>query len=258
MPPVLCLYKPIGLTPLQAIEQLRKRYPEYADSKLSYAGRLDPMAEGLLLILVGEANKKRGHYQALAKEYEFSVLFGVSTDTYDTLGKVTHQTNQPMSQKKIMSLLTTLLPSFLGKHFQPYPPYSSRTVHGKPLYYWARRNKLSEIIIPQKEIEIYDLKLLHATRITKQILQTIILTRIAGIHGNFRQTEIIAEWKQFFLKNNTPPFALATLRVSCSSGTYIRSLAHEFGKKLGTHALAFSITRTRIGKYSLADMIYFD
>jgi len=88
MQKVLNLYKQTGVTPLQTIKQLQKRYPEYQDSKLGYAGRLDPMAEGVLLVLVDEENKKRRTYESLEKEYEFYMLFGVKTDTYDILGKM--------------------------------------------------------------------------------------------------------------------------------------------------------------------------
>src|SRR5579871_234239 len=88
MQTILNLYKPIGKTPLEVIREFQIQNPEYQNVKLGYAGRLDPMAEGVLLVLVGEENKKRKEYERLKKEYEFTVLFGIETDSYDALGTV--------------------------------------------------------------------------------------------------------------------------------------------------------------------------
>jgi tRNA pseudouridine55 synthase len=69
MEQVITVNKPIGLTPLQAVTQFRKKFPLYASEKIGYAGRLDPMAEGLLLLLVGDNNKTKEQYEQLDKEY---------------------------------------------------------------------------------------------------------------------------------------------------------------------------------------------
>ena len=82
------IHKAVGQTPLEAIEQLRIQTPELYQVKLSYAGRLDPLAEGVLLVLVGEANKERDAYLGLDKVYEFEMVLGVRTDSYDLLGLV--------------------------------------------------------------------------------------------------------------------------------------------------------------------------
>jgi hypothetical protein len=80
------LYKKIAETPLQALKRLRRRRPELADARLSYAGRLDPMACGILPVLVGEENDRRENFLGRDKTYVFTVLFGVATDTFDLLG----------------------------------------------------------------------------------------------------------------------------------------------------------------------------
>src|ERR1700749_2760200 len=85
---VLNLYKKLGETPRERLERLRIQKPHYAHEVLSYAGRLDPMAEGVLLCLVGSANKRRELYLDMSKEYKLDVLFGFSTDTYDILGRI--------------------------------------------------------------------------------------------------------------------------------------------------------------------------
>ena len=174
MSDVIPIYKALGETPYQAILKFKKRFPEYMNVKISYAGRLDPMAEGLLLLLVGEENQKRKKYENLSKTYEFTVLLGIATDTYDILGKIVHSPNLNSHLINNSSIVESgdgtsmdygkwqmenILKSFLGKRVQPYPPYSSKAVKGKPLYWWARENRLDEIEIPTKVIEIYDIKL---------------------------------------------------------------------------------------------------
>ena len=90
MKKLLVLNKREGETPLEALENWRLKHKKYKDVKMTYAGRLDPMASGLLVILAGEETKNKEKYLGLDKEYEFEVLFGFSTDTYDILGKIQH------------------------------------------------------------------------------------------------------------------------------------------------------------------------
>ncbi|MCA9363758.1 hypothetical protein KC727_00880, partial [Candidatus Kaiserbacteria bacterium] len=78
--------KRIGETPLEAAERLRVTLGLSADIPLAYAGRLDPMASGKLLVLIGDECKKQEQYHTLDKEYTFEVLFGVRSDTADVLG----------------------------------------------------------------------------------------------------------------------------------------------------------------------------
>src|SRR6185436_8316630 len=93
---VLRLCKNLGETPLACIERFRSERPEYAKTNMTYLGRLDPMAEGLLLVLAGNTKDKQ-QYLDSDKAYEFEVLWGFETDTYDILGLVTGA--GPMPQK---------------------------------------------------------------------------------------------------------------------------------------------------------------
>ena len=83
---ILNIYKPVGISPLDAIKTLKEKYPELKDEKMTYAGRLDPLAEGVLLILAGNAVYEKEKYLKLDKEYEAEILFGFNTDTYDIFG----------------------------------------------------------------------------------------------------------------------------------------------------------------------------
>lgn len=263
MKKVLNLYKPVGYTPLQLIKQLKRKYPQYKDKKLAYAGRLDPMAHGVLILLVEPETKKRKKYQSLDKEYEFKILFGVETDTYDVLGipqKV--HASQSMKSKRDDKTGTESLPvlseskvdkiarALVGKQMQKYPPYSSKTVKGRPLFWWARKGKLNEIEIPEKKIEIYsaefkNLKMVDGKKLKKKIIQM-----IEKVEGDFRQEEIIKGWNNF-LKRDDKKYPVATLNINCTSGTYVRGLAHQIGQNLSTGAIALEILRKRVGDYKL-------
>jgi len=259
MKPFLLINKPQGLTPFQVITKLKAMNAELTHETIGYAGRLDPMADGLLLLLLGEENKKRKTYEDLEKTYETDILIGVSTDTYDLLGKVASTLNAynpvdpDLISDPIQKHIQDILPSFLGQQTQPYPPFSSQPVNGKPLFYWARENKLDEITIPTKNVTIHSIELLSMKTIETDELHYLIQHRISKVDGNFRQEEILALWNEFFTATKQKKFQVVKLRVTCTSGTYIRSLAHSLGEKLGIGALAMTITRTHVGDFSLAD-----
>lgn len=248
---MLLLNKPVGLTSLEALEQFKKKHPEYKTSKLSYAGRLDPLAQGLLLVLVDSDNKDREKYQGLVKSYEFSVLFGVSTDSYDFLGKITTYTNNFVLDK---TYLGKILPQFIGKQEQYFPPYSSKPVNGKALFWWARQQRLNEITIPKKVINIIDLRLTGFEKINEKKIQEIIFKKLEKVTGDFRQEEILADWTDFF-KAKKQNFDLAHFKITSSSGTYVRTLVHDIGEKIKIPVLTFSIKRTQIGDYKLTDVL---
>ena len=245
MEKVLSLYKKEGETPLECLNRFRLEQPEYKEAVLSYVGRLDPMAEGVLLVVVGEENKNREAYLGLDKVYEVEVLFGVTTDTGDILGKVVEVS------KSVVESNFDFLKSFIGPFTQKYPHYSSKTVNGKPLFQWAREGKLDEIEVPEKSVEIFDVKLksnfiLSGEEILKQVEE-----RIKKVNGDFRQEEITNSWKEHvtpFIKEN---FSFITIEVSCSSGTYMRTLSEEIGKKLGVPAIAWRIKRLKVAQYKV-------
>lgn len=254
MKSVIELYKYTSETPLEAIERFRKENPEYATVKLGYAGRLDPMAEGLLLILVGDENKKKKEYELLPKEYEFSFIPGIETDSYDMMGMIRSYT-KPSSIHDIQQRLTTIIPFFIGRSEQPYPPYSSARANGKPLYYWTRRNLLHTVEIPSKIVDITTISFLkNETKSIDEIAKNAI-GRIENVNGDFRQIDIIDAWKQFAKKHQNDIFPVFHYSATVSSGTYIRSLVHSIGIKLACKAVTYSITRKKIGEFNLSDFV---
>lgn len=249
---VLLVGKPVGLTPLQVVKAVQKERATLSGKKIGYAGRLDPMAEGLLLLLVGDENKKRKSYEDLPKTYEFSLLLGIETDTYDILGKITQGPlfGKTFSKKQIEKVSTLLI----GKKNVEYPPYSSAVYKGKPLYYWARKGLLSTITIPKRDRVIFSLNILHVKSWNAQELKEYVYARIEKVDGDFRQEEILSDWKNLLGEQNDN-FVVVDFVIKCSSGTYIRSVCSEIGKSLGTCGIALSIKRTQIGTYNLTDAL---
>lgn len=252
MTEVLNVYKPIGLTTFGLIQRLRQVYPQYAQATLGFAGRLDPMAEGVVLILVGEENNHREKYLGLDKEYVFEVLFGFATDTFDALGLISEIKD---FESERLSNIKKVLRKYQGEFVQVFPPYSSKHVEGKALFQWAAEGRLHEIRMPQAQRTVHSLELLTTSSIEKAVLRARIETNISKVKGLFRQKEIIANWKEVLQKESRENYTIAHVGAVVSSGTYIRSLAQEIGKEMGSAALALSIKRTRVGEYREKDSL---
>lgn len=259
MPEILryvLLEKAVGQTPLECLELWRKDKPEFKNTPLAYAGRLDPMASGLLLVLIGEECKNQTNYHHLDKEYEFETLFGTHSDSGDVLGIVSETDKKIVTESEIKNIL----PEFIGDMEVPYPIFSSKTVQGKPLHTWTMENRLHEITIPTRKSEIFELELLSHKSLSRKEITEISLAKIETIPpvtdlrkalGNdFRRPDIRIAWANFS-KTGSPAdqFSIAKIRCLCSSGTYMRTLAEMIAQKLNTKGLAFSINRTKIGHY---------
>ncbi len=248
---ILVVYKKPGQTPLEAINKAKEERPKWKHLPVTYAGRLDPLAEGALLLLAGEECLKKDEYLALPKEYEATILFGFTTDTYDLMGLITDSTLLP-EDTSFVSNIEKIIPRFTGRIRQSYPPYSSRTVNGKPLYQWAREGKLDEITIPSHDVFVESIDVLDVGEISKDKLHKKIREDIARVNGDFRQDEILKLWGDTFSRLETPEvFPTLTIRIKCGSGVYVRALAHELGQKIGVPALALKIVRTKVGEYSI-------
>lgn len=246
---VLNLYKQMGETPRERLERLRTQKPEYANEVLSYAGRLDPMAEGVMITLVGSANKMRDAYLDMSKEYVFDVLFGFSTDTYDILGRVMETGDTANINKKTVE---RELNEFRGHVSQEYPPFSSKTVEGKSLFEWARAGLVGALVLPRKTVTVYDISLQGMYKIAEPTLFAYIESNVEKVTGDFRQEEIMRLWKRSIRHDGDREFPCATIKISCSSGTYARSIAHGMGQDLGVPALALHILRTKVGDYEVS------
>lgn len=256
MPRYATIEKHIGETPLVATERLRAKLNLPASTPLAYAGRLDPMASGKLLILIGNECKRQSMYHDFDKEYAFSVLFGIESDTHDVLGIVERARTSPHINAHT---LHTIAHSFEGEITLPYPHFSAKTVQGKPLHVWTLEGKVHDIEVPLRTSRIYKLTPRHTETIPARTLLTRVLEKIETIPTvteaskalgrDFRRTEVREAWRNLIEEAPQQSYTIAHFTCIASSGTYMRTLASEIAKSIGTTGLAYHIHRTRIGTY---------
>ncbi|MBT4166370.1 hypothetical protein HOE04_05005 [archaeon] len=246
MKSVVNLYKPVGMTPLQAVDKFRVRHRRYSKIKMSYPGRLDPMACGVLLVLVGDENKKMVNYMGLDKEYRAKILLGFSSDSYDILGLGCSKDCGELEIREIKKVLK----GFKGKYKFQLPVYSSYKIKGKSLFYYARSGKLDEVDIPSREVEIKSVKIDSVYNIGAGKLLKEIVRKVGLVDGDFRQEEIIEKWKEL-LEGKDEKFLVVDVVIGCSSGTYIRAIADDLGKKLGCGGLLLGLERLKVGKFGV-------
>lgn len=246
--------KAVGETPLVAAERLRNELHLPTTTPLAYAGRLDPMASGKLLILIGDECKVQEKYHAYDKEYEVELLLGVTSDTGDVLGHITVGAETHFSQDQIEKVFSDTV----GPIALPYPHFSSKTVGGKPLHVWTLENRLHEIEIPIKQSVVYRLVCTGIRTISKtEILKTVrvkietipeVTDTKKVLGANFRRNEVREAWDTF-AQEGQDEYQLISFVCIASSGTYMRSLVSHIAHDLGTCGLAYSIHRTKIGTF---------
>ena len=252
------LEKAVGETPLSCAEAFRATRPDLVGIPLSYAGRLDPMASGKLLVLIGEECKHQADYHGLDKEYEFSVLFGISSDTQDVLGRLKAGADVVEIFEKNLNDITR---SLVGELTFSYPLFSAKTVKGKPLHMWTLEGRLDEIEIPTRTSTIYELELTNIKTLTRAEVADQALAKIETIPevtdprkalGNdFRRVDVRQDWQNIKNNPNLPEtYTVATFCCIASSGAYMRTLATLIAEKIGTTGLAYHIHRTKIGHYN--------
>lgn len=253
----IILYKNIGETPLECMTRFKKDFPEYDEASMTYAGRLDPMAEGLLLCLAGEECKKKDKYLALNKEYVFEVLVGFYTDSHDLLGLVTDEImNIGDGNSEDSGDVSHPRNHRIGKFAQEYPAFSSKTVGGKHLHELARLGLITdEDELPSREVEIFNFDKIGERKIKGNILLMEIIRRINLVKGDFRQEQIKDKWLERLGDKADVSFNLLKFRVNCSSGTYIRALVRDMSKNNRIPMTVFSILRTKIGNFELGSNV---
>lgn len=253
---VIVLYKKEGETPLECINRAKEEGVIPKEEKATYAGRLDPMAEGLLIVLTGESVHEKENYLKLSKEYEVEVLLGVSTDTGDVLGLVEKtKFNPEILEEKIQETLKECE----GEFEEEYPKFSSKPVDGKPLFSLARLaafakssgEPMGQIFkYPKHKVVIHSSVLQNTRRMKVVEVADESIERIKKVKGDFRQEEIIARWNSLKNISGNENVLVISIKVSCESGAYMRVLAEKIGKSLGYPALALRIKRVRVGDFS--------
>lgn len=241
---LLPLYKPLGLTPLQALESLRM-HAELGGEKLTYAGRLDPLAEGVMLILGGEERHRKADYTGLDKAYEAEFLLGWGSDTGDILGRIRRGVppTGPVAEA---------VRSLEGERERRVPAWASVPVDGKSLVWHQRHGRPVEA--PLRPMRVEQVELRADRQVEVDTLHECIRQKIPLVQGPFRQTEALTDWENCLRGGDR----CRLIHVSCITGpgAYLRSLAAELGQLLGTEALLWSLRRTRVGRWTEADCRY--
>ena len=207
---------------------------------MTYAGRLDPMAEGIVPVLVKDARFQKDVLTGLEKTYELTVLLGASTDSADMLGLVGNTASVSLHEEKV----GTAVQELVSIKELAYPMYSSRPVEGKPLFMHARAGNSVDVPVKKVSIKNIEMKSIEQTTLGVCLMNTIPI--IEKVVGDFRQREIILTWQEQKMDLSV---MLVTFTAEVSSGTYMRSLAEKLGESLGVPALAYHIKRTRVGEY---------
>jgi tRNA pseudouridine(55) synthase len=217
-------FKKVGETPLELLNRLRIEKPELENEKLSYAGRLDPMAEGEMLIIVGDENKSREKYLGFDKEYVAIFIIGTKTDSGDVLG-ITEDKEmniQKSDDEKIKSEISKLLE--IKK--QKYPWFSGKTVAGIKLFDHFKSGNV-DIERPTRDVEIKKAEFIRSEMVYIEKIKEYIFTSIKSVKGDFRQDKIIESWEKFFQNSNTE-MQIFEVSFIVSSGTFIRDFTNNF------------------------------
>jgi len=241
------VWKKVGETPYDVVVKYRQEHNIPENVKICYTGRLDPMAQGILPLLIGEKCKEMSDHLAKDKVYEAEAVLGIATDTYDAMGLFTDINIDVVDN---IDQYCHTLSSLSGKTFtQKFPPYSAFVVKQPPikgpLWWWAMEGRLDEIKdYPSKEVTVHNLEILSRSVISLSDYVATITDEIRSVKSgtNFRQEQIIARWQEL------PEMMLPKIkfRAKVSTGTYIRSLVHEALPDL-VPAHAHLITRTTYG-----------
>ncbi|HMB17355.1 MAG TPA: hypothetical protein VKO61_00375 [Candidatus Paceibacterota bacterium] len=250
---VLNVYKPLGMTTFQAIKRFKELNPDYKNIPIAYTGRLDPMAEGVLVFLAGKKRFEAKKFQKLNKEYIAKILFGFSTDSYDLLGIKKEKSRTKVTKKEVAEKLK----KYEGENKLSLPPYCSYKIDGKPMFHWARNGKLDNKEIPQKRMKVINLSFENFYYISDKKLLRYITDTINKVRGDFRQKKIIKNWKDILQPLEGTKFPIAQIRLKVSGGTYIRSIAENLGKEMDSEALLFNLKRTKVADFTFEEAIKF-
>ncbi len=218
---ILIIDKPAGITSHDVVARCRRIL---RTKRVGHTGTLDPFATGVVVILVGRATRLAQFLDKDAKEYEAVVRFGFETDTGDLTGrrKAEGEGRKAFSDEEIENALK----DFRGEIEQTPPMYSAKKVEGKKLYELARKGV--EIERKPVNVAIYELELIESGQ-------------PSAVSGQREEDE-----------DPSPQTADRAIRVVCSAGTYIRTLAEDIGRRLGTAAHLAALRRTRAGKFDLS------
>ena len=221
---LILVYKEKGKTSRKVVEEISKKY----NKKAGHIGTLDPMATGMLPVLIGNSTKLSKYLIEHDKIYLVEMKFGYLTDTLDIEGEILEEDIQFREENIVdndfFDRIIASMKKELGRKKQIPPIYSAKKLNGKKLYEIARidKEKATEMAKEKtKEITIY----------------------------NMYDISLKELWE------NTPKDISLTFKVECSSGTYIRSLIRDIAKNMETYGVMTDLKRLSVGKYNMEENI---
>ena len=216
---LILVYKKKGKTSRNVVENISKKY----GLKAGHIGTLDPMAKGLLPVLVGNTCKLSKYLMEHDKTYLVEMKFGYNTETLDIEGEILEEDKlfreNNIVDNKFFDMIIMAMKKELGSKKQIPPIYSAKKLNGKKLYEIARKDKEKAIEMAKektKEITIY----------------------------NMYDISLKELW------DNDPKDIVLSFKVECSSGTYIRSLVRDIAENMGTIAIMTDLRRISVGNYN--------
>jgi tRNA pseudouridine55 synthase len=205
---VLLVDKPTAHTSHDVVARLRRKLNM---RRIGHAGTLDPMATGLLIMLIGKATRISQYLISLDKEYEGTITLGSTTDSQDADGEVVEtRPVPPLTEEQVRTAMNT----FLGDQYQMPPMYSAIKIGGVPLYKSARKGE--DVAREPRFIRVMSFE----------------LTRFAPPQLDFR--------------------------LHSSKGTYVRTIAHDLGQKLGCGAHLSALRRTATDRFNISQALTLD
>lgn len=232
IPKTLTVFKERFETPLEALIKARFEHGIPAEVPMTYAGRLDPMAVGQMLLLIGDECKNREEYLGRDKAYKLEILFGIATDTQDLFGVINEEVKILNEEQGVACMIAAKseVPNFIGKHTFSYPKYSTKGLLA------------GDDEIPEREMTVASI-VFEGGKVASGIqVKSIVKEACEKIKGDFRYSEILESFNNIA---DDAEFPVIKLYIECASGTYMRTIAEQLGKKLGIPALAYYIERVR-------------
>ena len=240
----IILDKPLGLGSTQGVGAVKRALREggYAKVKVGHGGTLDPLATGVLPIALGEATKLAGRMLDSDKVYEFTIGFGVETDTLDLEGKVIAESDV----RPTLAQIEGVLPQFTGEIDQVPPAYSALKVDGSRAYDLARAGQ--DVVLATRRVTVHSLAV--GQNHPKPLHE--------GVEGSFQRNVAPLQPLLEGLGVVLPRAGSITLTAHVSKGTYIRSLARDIARALGTVGHVTMLRRTKAGPFTLEKAISLD
>ena len=247
---VFFFWKNISETTYQATQRFKAENPDHADSKMCFAGRLDPMAQGWLVFLLNEGVYLKDDFIKKEKIYTASILVGVTTDTDDIFGLIDENKLDEVTYESAHKTREEVLKE--GKKFiktfeQQFSPFASKHVEGKPLFWWATEKRLHEIEMPTHEVSVKTFEVSPCVHICeKETWLSEMKGRFENIEGDFRNQEIIEQWENVMKNHTQQDLFHLTVRIHASTGMYVRQLMHDIAEIIGTPLTVVEITREEV------------